>query len=172
MKVIHTQPHHIPQVLNLYKEASLFLHAQGIDQWQNQYPNENSLKEDMAKEGSYVLVDDNDVVLGTMACLFEDDPYYFIIEEGSWSFDSPYGVVHRLCVNSSVKHQGIASQLLKAALTMCKTHRMNGCRIDTHPKNILMQGLITKHGFRMCGKVYVANHALRLGYERRLHEQD
>lgn len=172
MKIIHTQPHHIPQVLNLYQGASQFLYAQGIDQWQNNYPNETSLQEDMKKQGSYVLVDEHDVVLGTMACLFEDDPYYNIIEEGTWSFDSPYGVVHRLCVIQEKKHQGIASELLTRALKLCKEHKMNGCRIDTHPQNLLMQGLIKKHGFTMCGKVYVANHALRLGYERRVHEQD
>lgn len=171
MKIIQTQSHHIPQVLALYHRASLFLQHQGIDQWQNHYPNETSLNEDMNKHGSYVLVDDN-LVLGTMACLFEDDPYYEVIEEGQWSFNSPYGVVHRLCVHPDFPHQGIASKLLSYALKLCQEHHMNGCRIDTHPHNVLMQGLILKHGFKLCGKVYVANHALRLGYERSSHETD
>jgi GNAT superfamily N-acetyltransferase len=170
MKIIHTQSHHIPQVLALYQSASLFLYNQGIDQWQNQYPNETSLNEDMRKHGSYVLIDDHDVVLGTMACLFEDDPYYEVIEEGQWSFTSPYGVVHRLCVHPEFPHHGLASKLLSYALKLCQEHQMNGCRIDTHPQNILMQGLITKHGFILCGKVYVANHALRLGYDWRTNE--
>ena len=172
MKIMQTLPYHIPQVLACYHDASLFLHDQGIDQWQNQYPNLESLNLDMQKKGSYVLVDEHNQVLATMALLFEDDPYYEIIEEGSWSFPSPYGVVHRLCVSSQARHQGCASLLLDFALKACVKHHMLGCRIDTHPNNLLMQSLVLKHHFIYTGKVYVANHALRFGYERRLLEKD
>lgn len=171
MKIIPTSTQHISQVLQLYTYASAFLKSQGIDQWQNQYPNEDSLHEDMSKMGSYVLVDDHDTVLATMACLFEDDPYYAIIEDGAWDVASPYGVVHRLCVHPDVAHQGCASLCLSYALALCKQHNMNGCRIDTHPSNVLMQGLIIKHGFSYRGRIYVANHALRLAYDWRNDEK-
>jgi hypothetical protein len=62
--------------------------------------------------------------------------------------------------------------LIDYAMEACLNHHMLGCRIDTHPNNKLMQALILKHGFIYTGKVYVANHALRLGYERRLLEKD
>mgnify|MGYP004703058791 CR=1 FL=1 len=172
MNIIKTLPHHIPQVLACYRDASLFLHKQGIDQWQNQYPNLESLRQDMQIQGSYVLVDNDDQVLATMALLFEDDPYYEFIKEGAWSFPSPYGVVHRLCVNSKTRHQGYASLLLEYAIDECKIKQMIGCRIDTHPCNYVMQSLIRKHHFVYSGKVYVANHALRFGFERRLLEKD
>lgn len=167
MNIIKTQPHHIESVCNLYKQAALFLRDQGIDQWQNHYPNFESLQLDIQKKGSYVLVNEKDEVCATFALLFEDDPYYEIIEEGSWSFDSPYGVVHRLCVNPTMKHQGLASQCLMFAVDECEKNKMNGCRIDTHPDNKKMQGLILKCGFEYCGLVHVANHALRWGYERK-----
>ena len=66
MKIMQTLPYHIPQVLACYHDASLFLHDQGIDQWQNQYPNLESLNLDMQKKGSYVLVDEHNQVLATM----------------------------------------------------------------------------------------------------------
>lgn len=172
MKIIKTRPHHIPQVLACYRDASLFLHEQGIDQWQNLYPNLESLHLDMRIQSSFVLVDHHDQVFATMALLFEDDPYYEFIMEGAWSFPSPYGVVHRLCVNSKTRHQGYASLLLDYAVNECKIRQVMSCRIDTHPRNLVMQSLIRKHHFVYSGKVYVANHALRFGYERRLFEKN
>ena len=46
-----------PAVAALYREAQAFLAAQGIDQWQDGYPNEETFQEDVARGESWVLED-------------------------------------------------------------------------------------------------------------------
>ena len=38
-----------PAVVALYREAQAFLAAQGIDQWQDGHPNEETFQEDVAR---------------------------------------------------------------------------------------------------------------------------
>ena len=47
-----------PAVVALYREAQAFLAAQGIDQWQDGYPNEETFQEDVARGESWVLEDE------------------------------------------------------------------------------------------------------------------
>lgn len=170
MKIKLTHNEHINEVLHLYRNASAFLKQQGIDQWQHHYPNATSLSEDMAKLGSYVYLENNHVV-ATMACLFEDDPYYTVIDHGAWDVDAPYGVVHRICVHPDFAHRGYATQCILYAQHLCRERNANGCRIDTHPDNIIMQNMLHKLGFTYRGHVYVANNALRLAFDWRNHEK-
>ena len=43
-----------PAVVALYREAQAFLAAQGIDQWQDGYPNEETFQEDVARGESWL----------------------------------------------------------------------------------------------------------------------
>lgn len=169
MIIIPTQNEHVHAVLQLYQYASAFLKQQGIDQWQHHYPNATSLYEDMLKQGSYVLID-NDQVVATMACLFEVDPFYNLIDHGTWEVEPPYGVVHRICVHRDFAHRGYATHCLTYAQKLCHERNVNGCRIDTHPDNMIMQQLLRKLGFTYRGHVYVANNALRLAFDWRKNE--
>ena len=49
-----------------------------IFQWQDGYPNEKTLLDDIIKEGSYVLVH-NDEIIGSMYFAIEDDESYEIL---------------------------------------------------------------------------------------------
>ena len=147
----------INDIEKLYTYAREFMSANGNpDQWIDGYPSLTIIEDDIKSARSYVYEHE-----GTIACVFyfsvEEDPTYKVIYKGSWLDDSPYGVIHRMASNGSVK--GIATKCIKWCLT-----QHNNIRIDTSSKNIPMHNLLIKCGFKKCGTIIVANGSLRNAY--------
>jgi hypothetical protein len=79
----------------------------GSRQWQDGYPNEHTVQEDITKGYAFVLEDDNHVVVAYAAIIFEKEPAYETID-GAWLTNGDYVVVHRVATSSAVKGKGIA----------------------------------------------------------------
>lgn len=110
---------------------------------------------------SYVVVHEGSVV-GTFYYDFgtEIEPTYRVIEDGDWQDASPYGVVHRLAGDGSVRGIG------KAVLDFAKEKSMGHVRVDTHPDNKVLQTLLPEQGFVLCGTIHVVQDPdPRLAYE-------
>ena len=67
--------------------------------------------------------------------------------EGKWSYDEPYGVIHR--VASSGRVRNITRTIFNFSLT-----KVPYIRIDTHRDNTTMQSALLRYGFRRCGTIY------------------
>ena len=88
------------------------------------------------------------------------DKKYTYIEDGTWLDDSPYGVVHHIASDGSVK--GVGSTCIEWAYQQC-----GHLRIDTHGDNAVMQRLLEKLGFKHCGTIYIEEDDYpRLAFER------
>ena len=144
----------IPAVIAIFDEAKAYFKAQGIPQWQHGTPNEEMLRNDIAKGYSYVL-DEDGTVIGTACIIEEADPDYSRITEGNWLNDEPYAVVHRIAVKSSCKGNGYAAKLLQHAQETAQKNGWRNVRIDTHECNSSMRRLLTKNGFVQCGNVEI-----------------
>lgn len=158
------------QVVRLWQEARAYFKEAGIDQWQDGYPNEESLAEDMASKESYVLADEETgQVLATAFISFAGEPDYEEIYEGSWQGIEPYGVVHRVAVAPRYKGQGLAGRLIDEAKRLCEERKVSVLRIDTHEDNRSMRRMLEKNGFRYRGIIYLKRDgARRVAYERLL----
>ena len=88
----------------------------------------------------------------------EADPTYQVIENGAWSSDKPYGVIHRIASNG-------AGGIFAAALGFADS-QISHLRIDTHHDNKPMQHVVEKHGFQKRGIIYVADGSPRIAYEK------
>ena len=163
-----TEEKDCPQVIALYQQAQSYFKEAGIDQWQNGYPNAETLAEDMAGGESYVLVDkETGEVLGTCFVSFEKEPDYDVIYEGSWQETKPYGVVHRVAVVSNRKGQGLAGQMIEHAAAMCLERGITSMRMDTHEDNRSMQRMLVKNGFVYRGIIYLGRDgAKRIAFEK------
>ena len=151
MEIRHTAPGDLPRLLEIYEYARRFMARHGNPrQWgATHWPPEALLRRDIAQGHSYVCVHDGRVV-GTFFFLVGEDPEpgYRHITQGQWADLSPYGVVHRLAGDGSVK--GIGGFCLDWAFGQC-----GHLRIDTHGDNTVMQSLLVKHGFVQRGIVHV-----------------
>lgn len=151
------------RVMEIYRYARKFMVDQGNPrQWGNSnWPPEDLIHQDMLQKKGYVCVH-NDRVVGTFFFDVGKDiePTYLTIEDGKWMDDSPYGVVHRLAGDGSVK--GIGRFCLEWAYEQC-----GHLRVDTHGDNKVMQNLLPQLGFHYCGIIYVTvDDDPRLAYER------
>ena len=145
------------EILRVYDTARGFMRANGnTKQWVNGYPQRELLESDIANQNLFVLEEDG-AVHAVFAFILGNDPTYDYIEDGHWLNDKPYGTIHRIGGDGTVK--GVLAQALAFALT--KTDEV---RADTHEDNHPMQGALTKNGFVRCGVIYLENGDPRIAY--------
>lgn len=126
-------------------------------QWKNDRPSTSLVLNDIAKSNSYVIEDDN-VIVGTFACIKGIEPTYLQID-GQWLNDDEYVTIHRVASDGS--RRGIFNEIIK----YCGKF---GCdiRIDTHRDNKTMIHLIEKNGFTYCGIIIVDDGTQRMAYQK------
>ena len=161
MEIRKTKPEELELVMKMYADARAFMAGQGNPtQWGTSYPPRELIEQDIEEENSYVCV-----ACDQIAAVFyykpDKDEDYAIIYEGQWISNTPYGVVHRITSNGTVK--GAASYCLSWALMQC-----GHIRIDTHTDNLAMQGMLKKNGFRYCGIIYLKDGTSRIAYEKEI----
>lgn len=149
----------IPYIMDVFSKAKNFMKENGNpNQWDDSYPSEALIKEDILKSQFYVVKEDG-IVHACFAFIIGDDPTYKAIE-GAWLSSSVYGTIHRIASDSKIK--GVFERIVNFCLT-----KNPHLRIDTHKDNLVMKHLITKYGFKECGIIHLLrNNETRIAYER------
>lgn len=163
LRIRHTTEADIPAVMDIYAKARAFMAEHGNpNQWgRTGWPPETLIRADIQARNSYVC-ESGDHIAAVFYYHFGDkaEPTYAEITDGQWQDDSPYGVVHRIASDGTVK--GAGSHCIQWAFEQCGHLRM-----DTHGDNKVMQSLLKKLGFRYCGIVHVLeDNDPRLAYEK------
>lgn len=166
MPIRTSEPADFPAVMQIIRQAQQYLKELGIDQWQDNYPNENTLMQDLAAQTGYVL-QENSGVAAYFSLSFVPDKNYTQID-GAWDSEEPYGVIHRLAVKTPSRRTGRASALLDFAEQTARARDIRHLRADTHEDNLPMQKFLTKHRFEYRGIVYLDGVRKRLAFEKKL----
>ena len=147
-------------LLDLYQHARSFMAQHGNpSQWGNSYPPVSTLENDIREGNSYVCVEDGQIVATFYFRIGPDDTYAKIYN-GQWLNEEPYGVVHRIASNGTVK--GAATYCINWALSQC-----GNLKIDTHQDNRIMQHLLEKNGFTNCGIIFIEDGTERIAYQKK-----
>ena len=154
----------ISRVIDIINQAKTYFKNNDIDQWQDGYPNEETIEKDIENNEAYVLEEDG-VILGTCMVTIHGEPAYTRIE-GKWILNCPYICVHRIAVDNEYKGKGLASTILDQVVAMYPDY--HSVRMDTHHDNLSMQSFLTKYGFIYCGEITLKSGALRRAYEKRI----
>ena len=155
----------IPAIMLVIDAARKMMHASGnVNQWINGYPSEEVIHADIARDGGFVVTDEERIV-AYFAFLPAPEPTYEKIYDGAWLNDEPYYVIHRLASWPDV--HGIWDCVLEWAFERTRT-----LRVDTHRDNHIMQHNILKHGFTYCGIIYLLSGDERLAYQKTISLQD
>lgn len=157
----------INSIMNIIKQAQEYLKNQGLDQWQNNYPNIDTINQDIDNVNSYVLVD-NGKILGTVAVIFDGEKTYNTIYKGEWLSHGEYTTIHRLAVDSNCRGRGISSLILEYVEEISIDRGIHSIKIDTHRGNIPMQKFLQNQGFEYCGIIYLEDGDERLAFEKGL----
>ncbi|WP_252229215.1 MULTISPECIES: GNAT family N-acetyltransferase [unclassified Clostridium] len=155
----------ISNIMRIINEAQIYFKEQKINQWQNDYPNIETIKEDIKNDYSYVFLMDKQIV-ATVALSFNGEKTYDIIYDGKWISNNKYAVIHRMAVNNSRKGNGIASKILENTEKICLEKDVHSIKIDTHVENKAMQNLLKKNNFHYCGIIYLEDNSKRVAFEK------
>lgn len=152
----------IDEIMSCYDTARDFMRLTGnLNQWINGYPSRKIIERDIEKGDNYVGVDDDGDIVMAFAFITGNDPTYYIIEQGQWLNDLPYGTIHRL--GSTGKHKGILQSCVEYCLT-----KIDNLRLDTHEDNKVMQTAAERLGFKRCGIIYCDDGTPRIAYQKYL----
>jgi len=155
------------QIWTILQQAIERRRKDGSSQWQDGYPNENSILQDIEKEYGYVLVL-NDEIVAYAAIIFDIEPAYTAIE-GKWLTNDDYVVVHRVAVSNDYIGKGIATQLFLMIEELAIKNNIFSIKVDTNFDNIPMLKIVEKLGYQYCGEVYFRGSA-RKAFEKVVHK--
>ena len=156
----------VPAIVAIIDDGVRSLRDNGVNQWQDGYPNEEVIRADIDKGISYV-VEDGGKVVATAAISFEPEPTYAKID-GAWVNDEPYAVVHRSAVSLSSRGKGYGKAIFDGAESLCRQRGVKNIRVDTHRDNMSMQALINSKDFTFCGIIEISSESdkLRNAYQK------
>ena len=149
----------IDTIMDIYEAGRALMRAAGNpNQWVNGYPSRELIEGDIACGNCYVIEDESGILHGVFAFIVGDDPTYSVIEDGSWLNDEPYGTIHRIASDGTMR--GILAAAVGFALD-----QTGNVRVDTHEDNKPMQGALAKAGFKRCGIIYCVDGTPRIAYQ-------
>lgn len=159
-KAIFTE---IPAIWEILQQAIQQRKQDGSDQWQNGYPNEQVVQNDISNGYGYVLVYNN-IIIAYVAIIFGIEPAYNDIN-GKWLTNGDYLVVHRVATSNTVKRKGVATHLFRMIEDMCVKEKVYSIKVDTNFDNVPMLKIFNKLGYVYCGEVLLMG-APRKAYEK------
>lgn len=163
MNVRLAQVKDLPALMEIFHEAQGTIAALGIDQWQNGYPSEAVIAQDISLGRSYV-VEQEGILCGTFV-LVGEELSYDCIHEGHWETER-YIAIHRVAVSVSYRGTGVAEAVICYAERYARDWGREALRIDTHRGNLPMRKMLQKQGFRYRGIIYLPDGAPRVAYEK------
>ena len=153
----------LPVIWDILKQAIEQRKKDGSEQWQNGYPNQQTVHDDITNGYAYVLADNN-VIIAYAAIICGIEPAYNDIK-GKWLTNDNYSVIHRVATSNVVKGKGVATNLFKSIEDLCLEQKVYSIKVDTNFDNIPMLKILDKLGYSYCGEIFHSG-ASRKAYEK------
>jgi GNAT superfamily N-acetyltransferase len=149
----------LPRLLELLAACVEQMRAKGIDQWDDVYPNEATLRADVQRGACYVASAPGRPVAGGFVIDDRQEPEYAAVP---WKIvGSPVGVVHRLMVHPAVQRRGLARHLMRFAELRARGLGYGAIRLDAFTGNAPSLGLYRGLGYDEVGGVRLRKGAFR-----------
>lgn len=165
MKILTPTLNNLNEIMLIIHDAQNWFKENNIDQWQNNYPNKDTILNDMNNHEAYILVNDDDII-AYFALSFRGEITYNHIYDGSWSNNHDYAVIHRIVISNKYKGQGISKVLFKMIEDIISKHDIDTIRIDTHIDNYVMKNLLLKLNYKYTGIIYLLDNDSRIAFDK------
>lgn len=149
MTIRQARSQELQEVLALVKTAIHHMESQGIHQWDDIYPDRETLLADLENRHTYVI-ESNDHIVGMIVVNEDQSPEYSTVD---WKFPGRAIVVHRLTIDPVHERQGLASQLMRIAEGLAAARRYDTIRLDAFTENPGAVALYEHLGYRKAGTV-------------------
>lgn len=138
----------IGEIMKLIHAAVEEMERNGIRQWDELYPDENCIRQDI--ENGWLT---KGICRGKIAVIyvineFCDEEY----NDADWQFTGgEYRILHRLCVHPAFQNKGIAGAALRHIETVLSANGISALRLDAFTENPYALALYKKSGYRIAG---------------------
>jgi tRNA (guanine37-N1)-methyltransferase len=144
----------VPALMELAADASAYLRAQGVDQWQDGYPAPENFLYDIERSQGWIFTCGGEIA-GYAAISMEHEPTYDVIE-GAWRTEgNGYAVIHRSMIGGEYRGSLLSGEMFSLAEELAMGRGKLSVRVDTHPDNAPMHALVKKMGYTLCGVILV-----------------
>lgn len=150
-------------IWNLLQQAIKRRKEDGSNQWQDGYPNETIVENDIKNEFGYVLLD-QEKIIGYSAVIINHEPEYEKII-GKWITNNDFVVVHRIVIAQEYLGQGLSKIILKHIEDFALKNKINSIKVDTNFDNFAMMKVFDSLGYIYCGEVFFRG-SPRRAYEK------
>jgi ribosomal protein S18 acetylase RimI-like enzyme len=155
----------IDSIMTLINEAVSDMQRNGIDQWDEIYPDKKVITDDIVANSLYGIRTEGNIA-GIMA-LNEYQPQ----EYQSMHWDDSNGhalIVHRLCIHPRFQGRGLAKLLMQFAETYAEENNYTSIRLDAFIDNKKALGLYSSLKYNRIGIVKFRKGYFNI-YEKKLH---
>ena len=159
------EPNDQETIWEILQQAILRRKNDGSSQWQDGYPNSDTVRTDIENEFGYLLEIDGEIAAYS-ALIFNNEPAYENIV-GKWLSDDDFFVVHRVAVSDQFLGKGIATKLFLEIENFAKQKQVFSIKVDTNFDNLAMLKILKKLNYTYCGEVYFRGSA-RKAFEKLL----
>lgn len=150
MEIIMAKVHDNEKALSIVRACAIRMAIQGIDQWDEIYPNKEIIDQDIAK-GTLFLAFDRTLCKGIIVLNSTQSKQY---DDVNWLYrDGKILVVHRLAVAPEVHRSGTASYLMDFAEGFGRKNGYSAIRLDAFVRNQAAVELYQRRQYRLAGTV-------------------
>ncbi len=135
-------------LLQLVRDCVAAMRAAGIEQWDEVYPNAETIASD-TEAGTLHILSEGDSIIGSITIDQNMDQMW---QGMTWSADSdPAFAVHRLMVHPTQQGRGFAKLLMQHAESVAQQQGGRSIRLDTFLHNPAAMTLYPHLGYRRTG---------------------
>lgn len=141
----------IPRLKKITEACAKHMIAQGIFQWNEQYPSLAVFRNDIAQGNMYVY-ELNETIVGCVMLSFEKDAFYDSI---AWlTPEKKHLYVHRLAVHPDFQGKGIAQKIMDYGEAYALQNNCLSVRLDTFSKNPRNNSFYQTRKYQRVGEVF------------------
>ena len=142
----------LDRIMIMYKSCVNGMIENGIDQWDETYPNIEIITEDLLAQ-TYFVAEENEKIIGGINIDQNQDETYLTIDWRDKS--SSFLVVHRLGVKEECWGEQIGKRLMIFAADLVVKKRLKSIRLDTYSGNPKAMKFYKKLGYFQLGYIYL-----------------
>ncbi len=138
------------EVINqLFMKAIIEMNRKEIPQWDELYPNKEVLSNDI--EENQLFVGEIDSQICSVFVLNKEADKQYV--NGDWKYpDSPFYIIHRLCVNPDFQNQGIGTRTLQYIENLLLKKGIEAIRLDAFSLNPYALKMYKSLGYNIVGE--------------------
>ncbi|MDF1696376.1 MAG: GNAT family N-acetyltransferase [Saprospiraceae bacterium] len=137
-------PDNVENTLEMFFSITDVLLAHGVDQWNYDYPDLETLTNDVVLGHNFVIRSENKIAASMVLNEKQDDQYKFV----HWPQRSKKVlVIHRLGVHPEFQGHGLGKKMCLFAEEYAKEHGYNSIRLDAYAGNQISNAMYLKLGY-------------------------